>query len=240
MVDAAFGEEWQADGLRTLGRMDSLPEMLVQAAELAVGLPGADMAAVSLVTDQVRIEIAAATDPIADRACRLQMELGEGPLFRAISRQVVVYLDDLHSEHRWPRWAAQVSGELGLRSMLNYQLFTDGAQLGALSLYSPKPDAFDPEVVDAGYLFAAHVGVAVSQIKERRSLRSAIASRTLIGQAEGILMERYGLDGDAAFSALRRVSQNRNVKLREIASELVRTRQLEGLSDVAAAERRHS
>lgn len=117
--------------------------------------------------------------------------------------------------------------------MLSYQLFTDGDVLGALSLYSIKPQAFDPEVVDAGYLFAAHVGVAVSQLKERKSLQSAIASRTLIGQAEGILMERYGIDGDAAFGALRRVSQNRNVKLREIAAELVETGHLDGLASPA-------
>lgn len=229
-MDAVFGESWHADSLRTLERMSSLPEMLEQAAELAVELPGAEMAGVSLVSGHVRIETTTATDEPAERADQLQMELGEGPLFHAIGRQVVVYLDDLADENRWPQWAARVVSELGLRSMLSYQLFTDGDVLGALNLYSCKPQAFDLDVVDTGYLFAAHVGVAVSQLKERDSLRSAIASRTLIGQAEGILMERYGLDGDAAFNALRRVSQNRNVKLREVAAELVESRQLDGLS----------
>lgn len=229
-MDATFGQDWHADSLRTLGRMDSLPQMLEQAAELAMELPGADIAAVSLISDHSRIETSAATDAIATRADQLEAELAEGPLLHAISRQVVVYLDDLADENRWPRWAGRVVSELGLRSMLSYQLFTDGQVLAALSLYSRKPQAFDPDVVDTGYLFAAHIGVAVSQLKERRSLQSAIASRTLIGQAEGILMERFGLTGDAAFNALRRVSQNRNIKLRDVAAELVRTRELVGLS----------
>ena len=231
-----FGEDWHADSLRTLGRMDSLPAMLEQAARLAMELPGADMAAVSLISGHSRIETSAATDDVAARADQLEVELGEGPLFHAISRQVVVYLDDLADENRWPQWSVRMVSELSLRSMLSYQLFTEAEVLGALNLYSRKPEAFDPEVVDTGYLFAAHVGVAVSQLKERRSLQSAIASRTLIGQAEGILMERYGLDGDAAFNALRRVSQNRNVKLRDVAAELVKTRELVGLSEDQAGE----
>lgn len=235
-MDATLGQDWHADSLRTLGQMDSLAQMLEQAAEFAMELPGADIAAVSLISGHSRVETSAATDATATCADQLQSEFGQGPLLRAIWRQVVVYLDDLADETRWPRWTGQVVAELGLRSMLSYQLFTEGAMLAALSLYSRKPQAFDPEVVDTGYLFAAHIGVAVSQLKERRSLQSAIASRTLIGQAEGILMERFGLSGDAAFNALRRVSQNRNVKLRDVAAELVRTRALVGLSADQPAE----
>jgi GAF domain-containing protein len=226
---SAFSEDWHADSLRTLGQIASLPEVLEQAAALAVELPGAESAGVSLISGSTRIETMAATDEMAGSADQLQAELREGPLFDAIQRQVVIYLNDLSDELRWPRWSARMIDQLGVRSMLSYQLFIDGDVLGSLNLYSRKPQAFDLDVLDAGYLFAAHVGVTVSQIRERDSLKSAIASRTIIGQAEGILMERYGLDGDAAFSALRRVSQNRNVKLREIASELVQTRQLDGL-----------
>jgi GAF domain-containing protein len=226
----AFGKDWHADSLRTLEQITTLPEMLQQAAELAAELPGAELVGVSLVAGRERVDTAAATDELAARADRLHAELCEGPLYDAIGRQVVVYLADLADELRWPTWVGRMVSELGLRSMLSYQLFTEGDVLGALSIYSAKPHAFELDVVDTGYLFAAHVGVAVSQLKERNSLRSAIASRTLIGQAEGILMERYGLEGDAAFNALRRVSQNRNTKLREIAAELVHTRRLEGLS----------
>jgi GAF domain-containing protein len=232
----AFGN-WHADSLRTLEQISTLPEMLQRAAELAAELSGADVVGVSLITGHQQIHTTAATADLAARADQLQVELAEGPLLHAIGRQVVVYLDDLADEIRWSGWSARVVAELGLRSMLSYQLFTEGEVLGALSIYSAKPHAFDLDVVDTGYLFAAHVGVAVSQLKERDSLRSAIASRTLIGQAEGILMERYGLDGDAAFNALRRVSQNRNTKLREIAAELVETRRLEGLTDTPSGPR---
>ena len=93
-----------------------------------------------------------------------------------------------------------------------------------------RPAAFSLEALNNGYLYSAHVGVAISNVRQQESLKSAIASRTIIGQAEGILMERYGLDGTAAFNTLRRVSQDRNIKLRDVAAELVNTRQLKGLN----------
>jgi AmiR/NasT family two-component response regulator len=80
--------------------------------------------------------------------------------------------------------------------------------------------------------------VAISNVRQQESLKSAIASRTIIGQAEGILMERFGLDGAAAFNTLRRVSQDRNVKLRDVAFELVSTRRLEGLQAAQSYETR--
>jgi hypothetical protein len=119
--------------------------------------------------------------------------------------------------------------ELGLRSMLSFQLFTSDTTLGSLNLYSHQAAAFDLDALNNGYLYAAHVGVAISNVRQQESLKSAIASRTIIGQAEGILMERFGLDGTAAFNTLRRVSQDRNIKLRDVAFELVSTRRLDGL-----------
>lgn len=91
-MDATFGEDWHADNLRTLGRMGSLPQVLEQAAALAMELPGAEFAAISVITDHARIETTTVTDQTAARADQLEVELGEGPLLHAISRQVVVYL----------------------------------------------------------------------------------------------------------------------------------------------------
>lgn len=223
-------EDWQAQALRSLEQMNSLDETLERAVTLAREIvPSAEATSVSLIS-RGRITTTAATDELGGRADALQVELKEGPLFDAIQRQVVVYLDDLDHESRWPQWSAQVVNELGLRSMLSFQLFTSDSTLGSLNFYSHQPSAFDLEALNNGYLYSAHVGVAISNVRQQESLKSAIASRTIIGQAEGILMERYDLDGTAAFNTLRRVSQDRNIKLRDVAAELVNTRQLKGLN----------
>jgi transcriptional regulator with GAF, ATPase, and Fis domain len=229
-------EDWQAQTLRSLEQMNSLEETLERAVNLALEVvPAAEAAGVSLIS-RGKIATTAATDDLGGRADALQVELRQGPLFDAIQRQVVVYLNDLAQETRWPQWSARVVKELGLRSMLSFQLFTSDTTLGSLNLYSHQAAAFDLDSLNNGYLYAAHVGVAISNVRQQESLKSAIASRTIIGQAEGILMERFGLDGTAAFNTLRRVSQDRNIKLRDVAFELVSTRRLEGLQAAQSYE----
>lgn len=115
-----------------------------------------------------------------------------------------------------------------MRSALCFQLFTDQDNLGALNLYSTDLDGFGDDDYENGLALAAHVAVALAAAQEVESLNSAVASRTVIGQAEGILMERYDLQAEEAFAVLRRVSQDSNVKVAEIASDLVRTRQTPG------------
>lgn len=67
-------------------------------------------------------------------------------------------------------------------------------------------------------------------------LRAAVETRGVIGQAQGILMERFGLDADRAFGVLRRYSQDGNVKLRHVAEHLVVERQLPGGRSAQAAD----
>lgn len=110
--------------------------------------------------------------------------------------------------------------------MLSFQLFTSADTLGALNLYSRRPEAFDEEDLSAGLMLAAHAAVALAESQHAEQLRTAALNRTIIGQAQGILMERFSLTGDRAFTVLRRVSQDRNVKLHEVANQLVATRVL--------------
>ncbi len=79
---------------------------------------------------------------------------------------------------------------------------------------------------EEGLAFATHVAVALSGALETESLRTALASRTVIGQATGIVMERFDLAPDLAFGVLSRLSQEKNRKIRDLAEELVRTRKL--------------
>ena len=131
----------------------------------------------------------------------------------------------MRTDPRWPTWGPLVAKEIGVVSIVSYRLFTTEDTLGALNLYSRRPDAFDTDDVYNGQALAAHVAVALAASQNTTHLELAIANRTVIGQAEGILMERFGITAEQAFAVLRRVSQHRNVKLNRVAEELVRTRE---------------
>ena len=107
--------------------------------------------------------------------------------------------------------------------MLCCQLFVDGDQLGALDLYAGRPGAFDDESQVLGQLFAAHAAVAIAGAEHEEDLRTAVGGRDLIGQAEGILMERHEITADQAFGVLVQVSQEVDRKLSDVAGELTDT-----------------
>ena len=92
-----------------------------------------------------------------------------------------------------------------------------------LELFNSEPFAFDDDDIAVAHILARHASVAVGTARQEETLWQAIDARKLIGQAQGILMERFGLDGDRAFAVLQRYSQDNNVKLREVARRLVDT-----------------
>ena len=123
-------------------------------------------------------------------------------------------------EERWPKFATRAHEETGVRSILSLGLFVEGATMGALNLYSTKPDAFDDTDVARGSVFAAHAAVAMSARRREENLERKAESRDLIGRAKGILMARSNLDDEQAFQ-LRRASQRLNVKLIKVAGQVV-------------------
>lgn len=168
------------------------------------------------------------TDPIVTDLDALQRHIGEGPGLDASVQGIPFYADDLDSDPRWPRFAPLAAAQ-GVRSLLAIPLFGNGT-LGALNLYAQYPAAFG--VIDRarGLLFAALAGLAFTtaqshEDEERRAanLHAALATRELIGQAQGILIERERLTPDQAFDILRRASQHLNIKLQEVAQTLVET-----------------
>jgi len=189
-----------------------------------------DFAGVLLVRARKVIETAAATDPVIERADKLQMECQEGPCLEAIWHHDTIVVDDTRQERRWPIFAPMVA-ELGLRSILSVRLATSGQTLGALNLYSGTARVFDDDDVAVAQVFAQHASVALATAQKEEGLRRAIDARNLIGQAQGILMERYGLPASKAFAVLRRYSQDNNVKLRQVAERLIATRRMPGDGD---------
>ena len=189
---------------------------------------GVVYASVSLVEERRRVTTPASTDERATHADYLQYELGQGPCLDAIWEQDTFGIQDFTTEGRYPTWSRRVAEDTGIRSSLSFQLFTSGDSLGALNLYSPRPGDFDSEDRAEGSVFAAHAAVALASAQTEEQLRSAIISRTLIGQAQGILMERYKMTPEKSFEVLRQVSQGGNIKVREVAQRLIDTGETPG------------
>lgn len=180
---------------------------------------GAEYASVTLVTCG-RIETPVMVGDLAGQSDELQAQLGEGPCVRSAVDDVTVWVDDMRTETRWPAFAP-AAADLGILSMVCFCLYIDGNDFGALNLHSPQPHAFDEDGRAVGRLFAAHAATAFSAVREKEQLRTALGSRDLIGQAKGMLMERYRLDADAAFSLLARLSQDTNTKLVDVARQVI-------------------
>ena len=189
-------------------------------------------ASVTLVIRRRHVETAVYTDDRALRADLLQYELGVGPCLDAVWEQDTFHIADLTTEPRYADWSRRVVEETGIRSSLSLQLFTDpenAVSLGALNLYSPQPRSFDPDTRAEAVALAAHAAIALQSAQTEAHLRSGLVTRTVIGQAEGILMERLKLTADQAFAVLSRVSHESNTKLRYVARNLVETGELPGM-----------
>ncbi len=189
----------------------------------------AEDAGISLVHRGRSIDTPAATSDTVRRIDELQYRHDQGPCLDAIREEEVVYCRDITCEERWPAWARDVARETGVRSVMCFRLFTHEDTFGALNLYSGSVDGFDAEDRDHGLAIAAHTAIAISAASQIANLKGGMDSRTLIGQSQGILMERYGLDAQQAFALLVRVSSTSNTKLRDVAADITRTRHVPGL-----------
>lgn len=168
------------------------------------------------------------TDSVVARIDELQRQTGEGPCIDAARDGQPVYVDDLTSDDRWPGFGPMVA-DSGIRCLLAFPLSSTGS-FGVLNLSASFPGAFGATDRAKGVIFAtlaelALTGAQTHEDEDRRAdnLHQALVTRELIGRAEGILMERERITSTQAFDILRRASQHLNVKLKEVAEELVET-----------------
>jgi GAF domain-containing protein len=209
--------------LHDLEGVEETVEAVVQFARHAVRCKHAS---VVLVVQARRLELMALTDPKLADLYQQQLEAGSGPLLTAIEQKDVLLIPDTAAETRWSRrWTEEVTSA-GIRSAMHLPLMVAGRAQAVLSLYSDQLDAFDDDDVAIAHILARHASVAIASARHDVSMAQAIDARKLVGQAMGILMERYDLDGDRAFEVLKRYSQDTNRKLRDVAQELVDTRKL--------------
>jgi GAF domain-containing protein len=161
-------------------------------------VPHAEDAALTIAVKGHGPETQAATSDLTRRVDEIQLELGEGPCISAIFDEELI-------------------------SVPNY---TTGTRVGALNLFATAPHAFDGEDVEAGTLVAVHAAIAIAAAQKLEHAVIGLDSRSTIGQAQGILMERFDLDPARAFDVLRRISSHSNRKIYDLASELVQTREV--------------
>ncbi len=213
-----------ADLARSVATLRSVDDVLAGVTSAAVELlPGAETAGVLLVSKNGKFESLFGTSELIYELDRLQARCGSGPCVDAAVDELVVRTDDFENEQRWPEYSRAVC-ELGVRSSLSFKLYTGDRTAGALNLFSLQPHAFTPESEAVGSVLAAHAAAAILASREGEQLQSALLSRDLIGQAKGIIMERFHVDAVRAFEMLRQLSQEMNVRLTEIAQRIVDAR----------------
>jgi GAF domain-containing protein len=204
---------------------EGLEETVQAVVDFALQALNCDYAGVALRTTAGRPEVPAVTDPVVAEIYNFQMAGADGPLVQCMEDRSTINVPDTVQELRWPDWSKKVL-ELGVRSVLDVPLWSGSGTVGVLGLYSKQTDAFRSDEVAVAYILARHAAVAVATARREEHLKVAVDARKLVGQAMGILMERYNLNGDQAFQVLRRYSQDTNTKLREVAQQLIDSRRL--------------
>lgn len=173
------------------------------------------------------VSASACSDPLASEADRVQHESGDGPALHTLRQGRSAHVPDTASATKWPRFCRQAAS-LGIRSCYSVPLLHDREPVGALVLYARRPGAFGPDETRRADKFAAHASGALalslrmaSCADENDQLRSSIVSRAVIDQALGVIMATERCPQDKAFAMLRSVSQNTNVKIRDLAATIV-------------------
>ncbi|MFF0492790.1 GAF and ANTAR domain-containing protein [Nocardia sp. NPDC004068] len=201
---------------------------LREIADITAGmLPGHPMVAITLRRNGDALTVAS-TGPHATLIDELQREQGLGPCLEALNTGTAVTITDLATETRWGTYPARMLAQ-GIRSVHSQPLLVDAVAVGTLNLYSPEPDNFGAAAMQAILLTAAHTAVLLTaaidsarQAELTTQLRAALASRSIIDQALGIVMAQRRCDRDAAFEVLRIASQRDNVKLVTVAAGIIR------------------
>jgi GAF domain-containing protein len=196
-------------------------------------MPGPEAASITLIRGE-QAYTAAYDGQMAMDADELQYARGYGPCMDAGRAGQVFLVDDMRTEKRWPDYARNAS-EHGVGSSLSVPLPFQGVMIGALNTYAGRPHAFGDDDLALAQEVAAWVALAVERAEattrtaaDLAHLRTAMLSRAVIEQAKGVLMERYKIPEDQAFTLLTHASQHTNVKLRDVAAELVHTGALPG------------
>lgn len=208
-------------GLHDRSDIDSDTVVAELAEHAAVEIPGAQYAGITLTRNAKDVETPAATHLYPMLLDKIQQRHQEGPCLTAAWEEKVIHVADLENDDRFPHYRRDALAETPIRAIMAFQLFIGDQAMGALNVYSEMPKAFTSETRTIGLIFAAHSSIAWNSARREEQFQRALASRDTIGQAKGMIMERYGVDAVQAFGVLRKLSQDSNVPLIKVAAELV-------------------
>jgi GAF domain-containing protein len=197
-------------------REDALAGLATSA---TTNIPSVDLVSITVHDEHDAFRTVAATDPLAEHLDSLQYELREGPCYAAVTDARLVLVNDLAATSEFPRYGMRAA-DLGVGSQAAIQLIHDGERAG-LNLYARRKAAFDRATVQLAELFATQAAAVLEYAAQVEQLHEALHTRTDIGTAVGIVMERYGVDQNKAFAFLVRNSNDRNIKLRALAQQVI-------------------
>jgi GAF domain-containing protein len=211
--------------LSTARVSDFLSDLVTWAPHLA----GAPLSASITVRGEHQPYTVTSSDQLADQADELQYQGGEGPCLTALNVGRTIYVEDMHDETRWDAYHPHAVAA-GVGSSLSLPLQVDGTGIGALNLYSRRPQAFDERLRRNFTVFAAQAAAALAMVLRQArqdeistQLEQALSSRTMIDQAMGILMAEQRCGAEEAFALLRAHSQNTNRRIRDLAADMIQS-----------------
>jgi hypothetical protein len=212
--------------LADIVRRGSAPSEMYAAICVAATLtvPGCDHASLMICRDGT-CRTAAVSDGVAREIDRLELALGDGPCLDVIESRRLFIEPDLTTTNRWPALTARVIAETPVRGAMSVRIPMTAGNIGALNLFSDAPNAFGPTSVEQAAVLGAFATVAATATahgQDVATLRRGLTSNRAIGQAVGMVMARNNVSDTAAFDILRRTSQNSNVKLVDVAADIIR------------------
>jgi GAF domain-containing protein len=202
----------------TPGDLDTTLQSITRAAVEV--LPQVQYASITIRRRDGSVDSFAVTDDLLADLDEQQFQLQEGPCYDATTDHPYILVGNLGGDERYPHYGP-VAVRAGIRSQAGIPLFENNRTAGRLNLYSRHVGALD-HLETVSRLFSHQATVALSYSIEVTTLREAVQTRTRIGEAVGIVMERHNIPEQRAFAFLTRLSQTRNVKLRLIADEMIK------------------
>lgn len=194
-------------------------QMLDKVCQYARVVLDADDAGIMLTKSRRDVETPVATNPKVDEAHQLQAKFDEGACLDAIEGKATYLSGDLEIDERWPAWGP-AAVQVGYHSVVGVRLASRDRGYGSLNVYASRRDAFDQEQAEICEMLAAHASAAFAAADREKGLATALETRTIIGQAQGILMQKFDIEADAAFEFLKRISQHENRRLFDVAEAI--------------------
>jgi transcriptional regulator with GAF, ATPase, and Fis domain len=205
---------------------NDLPKALDQlTTATAASVPGAQYAGITVSSRQDEVGTPSVSHRYPGILDEIQRRHLEGPCLQAAWSRETVIVEDLDSDDRWPRYRRDALAQTPIRSIASLPMFADELLMGALNIFAEATHVFDVKALQTARTFAVLGALAWSNVVRKQQFDSALSSRDVIGQAKGILMERYGVDDRTAFAMLVKISQESHIRLHEVGRRVAETNQ---------------